>query len=138
MPTSYVIRPSSRRVDCVASGKFTDAEFRKAAEDVRSDPEFDPSFSQLFDLSGVTEFALSNSILKGLSTTSIFSPDAPRAIVALDDLGYGLARMHALWKESRSGTPIGVFRHRAEAIKWLENKQAELGLPDAKKRKSRS
>ena len=137
MPTSYVIRPSSRRVDCVASGKFTDTEFRKAAEDVRNDPHFDPTFSQLFDLSAVTEFALSNSILKGLSMTSIFSPDAPRAIVALDDLGYGLARMHALWKESRSGTPIAVFRNRTEAIKWLETKQSELGPHDTKKRKTK-
>jgi hypothetical protein len=81
----------------------------------------------LIDLTGVTDFALSAAEIRAVAERAgAFGPatgtpaDAPLriAVVAAQDVGYGLARM---WETLAEPRPVhtAVFRSRAKALGWL-------------------
>ena len=94
----------------------------------------------LIDLSGVTDFALSAAEIRAVAERAgAFGPaaEAPAAeapagvpleiaVVATQDVGYGLARM---WETLAERRPVrtAVFRSRGMALAWL----AAQGIPQA-------
>ncbi len=58
MPATYEIDKQRRLVITTGSGRITLANALAHQEKLRKDPDFDPRFSQIMDLTRITEFAL--------------------------------------------------------------------------------
>jgi len=97
---------------------MTDEDVREHQRMLRSDALFDPTYSQLIDMSGITEDLVDEKTKREISNDPIFAPGARRAWVASEDYSFGMARMYAIAAE-RQGQTIGVFRKRSEAEEWL-------------------
>jgi hypothetical protein len=88
-------------------------------EKLFNDPGYDPSFSQLLDLSPVTQLEIEPEQVRRLAHTMVFSPDSRRAIVASNDVTFGSARMYGILCECAGETGVRVFRDRDEALNWV-------------------
>jgi uncharacterized protein (DUF169 family) len=51
---------------------------------------------------------------------SIFIKPSRIAIVAPQDLAYGLSRMFGVYRDQESHSSAGVFRNKKEAMEWLK------------------
>ena len=124
MPASYKIDKEKRVVLSTAWGSlsFTDALTHK--DKLLNDPDFAPAFSQILDLTQVTEVRLSVDEMRAFAEFSVFSPQSRRAFIAHRDLEYGMARMFATLRELRGEKGIGVFRTLEEALDWVLAKSA--------------
>ena len=118
MPTSYTVDPVLRMVFTRAEGILTEFETTDLYRRIRQDPDFDPGFSQLCDLTVVEEIQTSAPYLRELARQSIFSSGARRAFVTSQLFHYGLARMLQSFCEIE-GTEVAVFKTMAEAEEWL-------------------
>lgn len=118
MPTDYTIHPEQRLVRSSARNVLTEAESAEHYERMSADPDFQPEFSQLCDLTEVTTLEASTPFLQQLARTSVFAPGTRRAFVASARFHFGLARMLQAFCEFE-GTEVGVFHTVAEAEAWL-------------------
>jgi len=101
------------------SGVFTMADALGHQEKLLKDPDFDPSFSQLMDVTGVTTVELGGEDMRRLASRSIFSPNSRRAILVNTDLVFGLARMFEMLREDFGEQGIRVFRDLGDALDWV-------------------
>jgi len=122
MPAFFEIEKHHRLVITSASGVVTMAEALAHNQKLRKDPDFDPSFSQLIDLSNVTKIELNREDILTLAQDPILSDNSRRAILATGDLTFGLARMFEMFRESKGKETIRVFRNRDEARAWALGK----------------
>ncbi len=122
MPAFFEIEKHHRLVITSASGVVTMAEALAHNQKLRKDPDFDPSFSQLIDLSDVTKIELNREDILTLAQDPILSDNSRRAILATGDLTFGLARMFEMFRESKGKETIRVFRNRDEARAWALGK----------------
>ncbi len=122
MPAFFEIEKHLRLVITSASGVVTMAEALAHNQKLRKDPDFDPSFSQLIDLSNVTKIELNREDILTLAQDPILSDNSRRAILATGDLTFGLARMFEMFRESKGKETIRVFRNRDEARAWALGK----------------
>ena len=88
-----------------------------------SDPDFDPSYSQLVDFTQITEFDLSAEDIRQMARRKVFSPDSRRAILVPNEHGYGLGRMFESLRDAAGERGIRVFRKLEEALDWVLSKQ---------------
>lgn len=108
---------------------FTMADGLAYQQQLPSDPDFDPSFSQLFDFTHVTKFDIGMDDIRTLAQKTIFSRQSRRAFVVRGDLAYGLARMFEIFRESFGERGIGVFRDLDDALDWvLLKRQKSAGM----------
>ncbi len=98
------------------SGVLTMAEAMAHQNNLRKHPDFDPSFSQLVDLSNVTKVELSHTDMMLFAQASIFSPNSRRAFLVSGDTAYGLARMFAILRDNAGEKGIQVFRDLDSAL----------------------
>ena len=119
MPASYEIDRERRLVISTATGPFLMADGLAHQERLRIDPDFDPGFSQLMDLTAVTEYEIGVAEIQVLAQRGLFSSVSRRAIVVQNDLGYGLARMFEMFRENAGELGIRVFRDRQKALEWV-------------------
>jgi hypothetical protein len=117
-PITYKIDLERKLVVTRIWGAATEDEVAEHNRSLRVDPQFDPHFRQLADMSGVTELLVSTKVIRDTAHDQYFAPGSRRAFVASDDAAFGLARMFALHAEGM-GQTIHVFRDRAAAEKWL-------------------
>jgi hypothetical protein len=82
MPVFFKIYKERRLVMSTVSGVVTLADAVAHREDLRKHPDFDPSFSQLVDLSNVTEIEFSREGVERFAQDTIFSLNSRRAAVA--------------------------------------------------------
>ena len=122
MPTTYEINKQRRLVISTGSGRITLAEALAHQEKLQKDPDFDPSFSQVIDLTRITDFALEANDIRRLAQGTIFSRESRRAIVASSDLVYGLGRMYEILRETAGEDGIRVFRNLDAALDWIFSK----------------
>ncbi len=122
MPATYEIDKQRRLVITTGLGRITLANALEHQEKLRKDPDFDPSFSQIMDLTQVTEFALEAYDIRRIAQTTIFSRESRRAIIASSDLVYGFGRMFEILREIAGENGIRVFRNLDEAIDWILSK----------------
>jgi hypothetical protein len=93
----------ARRVVIVrAWGTLSNDDVREQAQRLMADPGFDPSFSQLTDLSEVKTLTVDAITLAEEAALPLFDVEARRAIVAPSDATYGIARMFASFATGRS------------------------------------
>jgi hypothetical protein len=119
MPAFYKIDKERKLVMTTYSGVLMIAESLGHQEKLPKDPDFDPSFSQLFDVTHVTEVQLTAEDVRTLARTSVFSPDSRRAILVDSDLKFGLARMFEVLRDTMGEKGIRVFRNLEDALDWI-------------------
>jgi hypothetical protein len=125
VPLDYRIDHKQRLVHVTAHGVITaDALFayQKAAW---SDPAI-AEYDELADMSGVEDVEAPSpsnvSALAGFSARMDASAKPTKlAIVARDDLLFGLGRMYQAYREMKPGSnkEVAVFRSMPEALAWL-------------------
>jgi hypothetical protein len=122
VPVTYHIDVARRLVLSHATGCLTDADLQQHQQQLRQEPAFDPTFSQLSDWTGVTAIALTADGLRQRVAQSIFQPGTPRAIVVSSLALYGFARMIQILQSFQGGN-MRVFRELAAAQAWLDERR---------------
>ena len=113
------IDKSRKLVITRAEGLLTLKELETRQKALLDEPEFDPSFDHLFDLSGVTSLEeITTSQLERISRVRIFLTPSRRAIVAPGDLLFGFSRMYEVFSKSTKKN-YSVFRNIEDAMEWL-------------------
>ena len=118
LPATYEIDHKQRLVTSRLWGPVTEDEVFEHNEKLRNDPDFDPSYRQFVDMTGITEIKVGTGMINETSLDQFFAPGTRRAFLATDDTVFGMARMFALRAEG-VGQVIEVFRDRAKAEEWL-------------------
>jgi hypothetical protein len=124
MPTSYRIDPAKRVALTRGWGEVTDDEMLQYYLDLAADPEFDPGFCQLGDLTGVSRPSMSTATVRRAASLAVFHPSARRALVATKDVVFGVARMFAIMSDQH-GQNVRVFRSKDEAVAWLTEERSD-------------
>jgi hypothetical protein len=119
MPFFIRIEKDRRLVMSTAYGVFNLADALEHQKQLQSDPDFDPSFSQLADFTQATKIDLTADEVRLLAQKSIFSPESRRAFVVKGDLAFGLARLFEILRETMGEQGIGVFRNLDDALEWV-------------------
>ena len=118
MPESYQIDAERGVVTCCAWGVLTNADLREHYRRLAADPDFRPSYAQLADLRGVTEYTVDSELIESAARAQIFDPGTRRAFVAPHGVAFGLARMFAAHSAS-VGQVLEVFSQIEDAEAWL-------------------
>jgi len=120
MPLRYVIDKERRLVRTTGWDRLTFAQSRSYQDQLLNDPDFDPEFNQLVDLSALTGLGMSTEETKLLARRSGFAPMSRRAFVAPDPAVFGMSRLFEAYNEmSEARSQIHVFSDLPSALKWL-------------------
>jgi hypothetical protein len=131
MPIDYHIDSAQRRVVAIAHGTLTDSDVFDYQRAVWSRADI-AGFDEIVDMRAVKIVELprpGGERLRELAATSA-SMDTQAssrfAIVAPDDLAFGLGRMYAAYRDvdARSTKEVRVFRTMEEAVAWLDEGKA--------------
>jgi len=111
-------------------GEISDAEVLSIASRVRSHPDFDPSFSEIADFSGVTGGTLSTSAIQELSQReSILGPASMHVAVAPQGHIFGVFRMaQVLAEQTRPNTAVVRSIDEARQLLGLEQTVSPDGI----------
>ena len=91
-------------------GHITLADVRAYQQELGERPEFDPTWSHVFDARDAVQFDLSRDEIRQLAATSMMAPSARRAMVATDRTIFGLFRIYGtLFELQMDGSAVGVF-----------------------------
>ena len=104
-------------------GKVSNADLISAYTKLFEDPAFQPGFHELLDVSEADMVEVSG---EGLRKLELFiesqTPDSvgefKTAVVAPEDLSFGLARMYGFYSDD-SSEAVRVFRDSEKALDWL-------------------
>ena len=118
MAISYDIDKKQRLVTSRLCEVVTNDEVDDHNRRLRTDPDFDPGYRQLIDLSGITEIRITTPKVTAAAQDQYFTPGTRRAFVATKDATFGMARMFAT-RADPSGQTVEVFRDRKKAEEWL-------------------
>ena len=125
MPIDYRIDHQRHLVVARVHGTVTDQDVFGYQREVWSRPEV-AGYDELVDMTRVQEIGLPSADrvrdLASLSASMEHTPGGTKfAIVAAQDLAYGLGRMYQAYREmeSRGTKQVGVFRTLAEAQAFL-------------------
>ena len=118
MPITYDIDKKQQLVISRLWDVVTNDEVDNHNRTLRTDPDFDPSYRQLIDVSGITEIRITTSKVTAAAQDQYFTPGTRRAFFAPADVTFGLARKFATHAEM-GGQTIEVFRDRKKAEEWL-------------------
>jgi hypothetical protein len=119
MPAYFKVDKERRLVMSTGTGVFTMPDALAHQENLLKDSDFEPNFSQLWDLTHVTKADLTSEDLRTLSQRSIFARDSRRAILVNADVVFGLARMFEAFREYFGEEGIRVFRNLDDALEWV-------------------
>lgn len=125
MPMSYRIDHDRRLVITQGHGILRDHEIFGYQREVWSRPEV-AGFNELVDMTAVTQILVPSlervrDLAELAAEMSRTAPRTKMAIVAPDDLAFGLGRLFETFRESASPgvKPVAVFRTMPEALDWL-------------------
>jgi len=119
MPVSYSIDPAQGLVLNIGTGVLTDADMRETQQRMIADADFRSTYSQLFDLTDVTDVRLTSPYLREMADATAFAPGSRRALVVTQTLLYGLSRMFQAFLGDH-GEAFRIFGSRADAEAWLD------------------
>jgi hypothetical protein len=118
MPAFYKIDKERRLVMGIGLGVLTLVDSLAHQEKLLTDPDFERDFSQLMDVTHVTEVELSAEDIRRLALAKVFSDRSRRAILAKNDLQIGLARRFEMVRDGFSEKGMRVSRDLEEALEW--------------------
>ena len=120
MSWHHKIDVANRLVRVRVDGRLTDADLIEGDTALRNDPEFDPAYYQLLDLTEADGSDITAAGIQALaSLPPLFTSSARRALVVRSNLGFGMGRMFELLRGGKSGE-FRVFRNLEEACDWLD------------------
>ena len=120
MPFEISFHPSWRLAITRAWGQITLDDLLSYRQELAARPEFDATWSHVFDAAGAVRFDLSSEEIRHLAATSVLAPSARRALVATDGAIVGLFRLYGTMFELQvDGSAVGVFTTLHEAIEWV-------------------
>jgi len=120
MPLRNVIDKERRLVHTIGWDRLTFAQTKSLQEQLLNDPDFDPTFNQLIDLTALTGLGMSTEETKWLAGREVFSPSSRRAFVATNPAVFGMCRLYeACHHGSREHAQVAVFSGLDEALHWL-------------------
>jgi hypothetical protein len=95
-------------------------EIQERQDQTKTDPEFNPDFSQIGDLRAVTGFELTTDQTRFLARRLVFSAASKSALVAANPAVFGVGRMWEMFTEmSDNPSHIRVFYDLSSALQWL-------------------
>ena len=115
----YEIDKERRLVTSTASGVIRLTAIWAHLERLAKDPDFDPSFAQLLDITQVSRVELSSEEIRRAAGRSVFASNSRLAIVVSSNFVYGIARMFQIMRGMNGDEGIHVFRERDEALAWV-------------------
>lgn len=118
MPLTHSIDKKQRLVKTVGSGTITFTETKRHQDALLTDPDFDPRFDQLIDLTAVTALNLSFDEARTLSRRNVFSPTSRRAFVSPAGGVLGVGSFMDAYA-SRTATRTDIFTDVPAALSWL-------------------
>jgi hypothetical protein len=125
MPIAYRVDNEARLVVAAGLGILTDSDVFGYQRDVWSRADV-IGYNELIDMTRVTRIALpSADRVRDLAKLAVRMDDTESktrlAIVAAEDLAFGLGRMFQSYREvDRRSTKVGVFRTMEEALAFLQ------------------
>lgn len=120
MPCRYIVDKERKLVISIGWDRLTFAEMRGQQEEFAKDPEFNPAFNQLVDLTALTELDLTVEEAKRIARCGMFLPTSRRAVIASNAATYGMGRMMDAYHSIATGREeISVFHDRESALQWL-------------------
>ncbi len=127
MPIEYQVDLEQRLVRASGHGKLTSEEIFAYQRETWSRPEL-AGFNELIDMRDVVTFEQPSSArMQDLAKLAAGMDSAPAkfAIVARDDLAFGLGRMYQSYRETdrQSMKTVGVFRAMETALQWLAQRE---------------
>jgi hypothetical protein len=125
MPIDYLIDHEQRVVLARGRGVLTDEDVFGYQHEVWSRPEV-AGYDELVDMSEVEQIALPSvgrvrTLARLSASMDPSSHESKLAIVAPEDLAFGLGRVYEAYREGndQSSKRVGVFRSRADAWTFL-------------------
>ncbi len=116
MPISYEVDAPSQLMVVTLHGVVTTEDIRAIQSALSSGPAFEPGFSQLLDLRGITRMDLSTSDVRRSADASPLK-EVRRAFVVEEDFHFGLVRQFGVFRDGVD--EVRVFRDIAKARGWL-------------------
>jgi carbonic anhydrase len=118
LAAEHVVDAERRRVVVKFGHKLTPEDLGRYANLLRSNPKFDPSFSEIVDLRHVEEMDFqAEDFYKLADKIDPFSYQAKRAFVVSTAVQHHAARMHRILRAQRN---IEIFHSFEDAERWLE------------------
>lgn len=112
-----VINAKRRLVIATFGDHLTTADIRSYAQDLRIDPRFDSSFSEIADLRSLEELPFeATDFLELADRIDPFSRESKRAFVARTPLQNNAARLHKMLRNQRN---FEIFQTLEEAEAWI-------------------
>ncbi|MGO9085830.1 MAG: hypothetical protein ACLQBK_11430 [Candidatus Sulfotelmatobacter sp.] len=116
-PVEFALDSKKQLVVVRFGGNVTAEDIRHYVERLLADPLFQPTFSEIVDLSAVEELDLqADDLLRLADEIDPFSDNAKRAFVVRNSVQNHAARMH---RALLSRETIGIFRSFEEAERWI-------------------
>lgn len=108
----------NRRLVIARFGKrLTATDIQAYVHDLLDHPSFNPSFSEIADISDVTELSLeAPDFLKLADSVDPFSIESKRAFVAKTNVQKHAARMHKILRSQRN---FEIFQTLEQAMHWI-------------------
>jgi len=120
MVDSFSIDANARLVSVKFSGNLALNDLRSYISALRQDPNFDPEFSELVDLTAVTSTEIDTAKSALLSEAADpFSRQSKRAFVVQNEAVYHVVRIYQMMREGEDAAGIKLFRTLEEARVWL-------------------
>jgi hypothetical protein len=124
MPAFYKIDKERKLVLTTGSGFVTKEEVLTLQDQMRNDPEFDPSFSQVADFAQLTDTDIGMADLRTFAQRDVFSIHSRRAIIVTGDIAFGFAKIFELYRQLSGASGIRVLRNPDEAFEWILEQDA--------------
>jgi hypothetical protein len=120
LPAQHTIYPGKRLVIVRFASTLTLESIERYATRLRTDPAFDPDFSEIVDLTGVEKIELeAGDFVKLADQVDVFGASAKRAFVAGNAMQQHAARMHKILATQRN---LRIFRTVESAEKWIASR----------------
>lgn len=119
MSVEYTIDPIQKVVIVTFTGEISDVDLREIAEVTKSNPLFNPNFSEIVDFSGVTGGKVSSGAVQALARReSVYALSSKHVVIAPQPHVFGLTRMFQVYAEKTRPNTV-VVHTRKEACEFL-------------------
>ena len=122
MPLTVSVDKKRGLIITHGAGALTLDDIASARAQLRANPDFDPTFYELFDVRDVTEARLTGAQMARVAASSVLAPGAYRAFVIANQKQHGLARMFSGLAEPHEQR-VDIFRDMTVAEAWLASKR---------------
>lgn len=130
LPGTYTIYPKHQLIVLSFDGVFAPTEAEQITKAYISDPDFDPSYEQIIDLTGVTEIDAKFREMDGfVNNTATHVQELKRkrcVLIAVSNVVYGMARMYQQLATDKFPYEVIIVRSEHSALAELDIAGASL------------